>query len=56
MGGLQGIGRLSKVLKASGATVLPGVTGAAWAKKSEAARQELVAGTIRKLGLGSGRG
>lgn len=50
MGGMQGIAGLSKALRASGAAVLPGVVGAAWAKKSPSAKQEVVARILAGMG------
>lgn len=51
MGGLQGIAGLSRALRASGAEVLPGVVGAAWAKKSPEGRREIVARILAGLGV-----
>lgn len=50
MGGSQGIAGLSKVLRAAGATVLPGVVGTAWIRKSTEARQEIVNRMLADLG------
>jgi flavodoxin len=50
MGGLQGIRELSKAAGSAGATVLPGVVGTSWAKKSSAARAKVVERVLASLG------
>jgi NAD(P)H dehydrogenase (quinone) len=50
MGGVQGISRLRRCLEKTGATVLQGVIGTAWAGKAEPDRQKVVDRVSAMLG------
>jgi len=51
MGGIQGMAKMRRCLRKSGATVLKGVVGTGWARRTDAEKQAVVTRVLALLGI-----